>query len=104
MCTDLFNDEPNLPLTNPPAPALEKKGKAQEKQKGCVTDYYPPSPIYVGSYEEENTPTLVNNLIPRPTLKERGDTSKTMADRRNQIVIRDKENKQESDWDSKDSY
>ena len=38
---DLLNHEPNLPLINPSAPALEGKEKTQEKQKDCVTDYYP---------------------------------------------------------------
>ena len=37
---DLHNDEPNLPFTNPLAPAPEKKGKALEKQKDHVTNYY----------------------------------------------------------------
>ena len=40
----LLNDEPNLPFTNPPAQAPEKKGKTQDKQKDHVTDYYPPVP------------------------------------------------------------
>ena len=64
---DLLNDEPILLLTNHPAPALEEKEKTQENQYDHMTDYYPPSPIYVASYEEENAPTLVNNLIPKPT-------------------------------------
>ena len=34
-----------------------------------MTNYYPPGPMCVASYEEEDGPTLVNNLIPRPTLK-----------------------------------
>ena len=102
---DLLNDEPNLSLTNPPAPALEEKEKTQEKQKDHVTDYYPPSPIYVASYEKENTPSLVNNLIPKPISKEKKDTnkmeeSKTAEDRRNRIEIKDKEDELESDWDS----
>ena len=70
---DLLNDEPNLPLTNPPAPAPEKNKKTQEKQNDHVTDYYLPSPIYVASYEGE-APNLVNNLVPKPnpqTTKER---------------------------------
>ena len=100
---DLLNDEPNLSLTNPPAPAPEKRKGTRERKRLCDKQL-PPHPIYVASYKEKNTPTLVNNLIPRPTPEERRDTSKTMADRRNLMVIRGKEDKQESDWDSGYSY
>ena len=56
-------------------------------------------------YEEEDTSTLVNYLIPRPTPKGEKDTnktdeSKTAEDRRNRIEIRDEEDELESDWDS----
>ena len=69
-----------------------------------MTDYYAPSPVYVACYEED-TPNLVDNLVPKPTPKERRDTSKTeenktTADMRNLIEIRDKEDELESDWDS----
>ena len=40
-CVPVLNDEPNLSLTNLPAPAPEKKEKTQEKQKDHVTNYYP---------------------------------------------------------------
>ena len=67
-----------------------------------------PSPIYVASYEED-TPSLVDNLIPRPTTEGRRDTSKTegnknMVDRKHLIVIRDEEDELESDWDSECSF
>ena len=42
-----------------------------------MTNYYPPSPIYEASYEEEDALTLVNNLISRPTPKEKKDTNMT---------------------------
>ena len=60
-----------------PSPTLKSQPqmKSQEKQKYCITDYYPPSPIYVASYEED-TPNLVNSLIPQPTLKEHKDKTK----------------------------
>ena len=70
---DLLNDEPNLPHTNPPAPALEKKEKTRVT-KELVTDYYPLSPTYVAS-NEEDTPNLIENLIPRPTPKEQRKVS-----------------------------
>ena len=74
-----------------------------------MTNYYPPGPIYVASYEEEDVPTLVNNLIPRPTSEENKDTnkmkeSKTAEDKRNRIEIKDNEDELESDWDSDCSY
>ena len=60
-------------------------------------------------YEEEDAPTLVNNLIPRPTSEENKDTnemeeSKTAEDKRNRIEIKNKEDELESDWDSDHSY
>ena len=63
----------------------------------------------MASYEEEDAPTLVNNLIPRPTFDENKDTnkmeeSKTEEDKRNRIEIKDKEDELESDWDSDYSY
>ena len=64
---DLLNDEPNLSLTKPPAPALQKNEKTPEKQHDQDTSYYPPSPIHVASYEEEEAPNLIDNLIPQPT-------------------------------------
>ena len=50
----------------------------------------------MASYEED-APNLVNNLVPEPTPKEKRDTnkmeeSKTTADRRNLIEIKDKTN------------
>ena len=60
---DLLNDEHNLPLTNPPGPVPEEKEKTQEKQRDLMRKYYTPGPICVSSYEKEDGPTLVNNLI-----------------------------------------
>ena len=68
---DLINSKQNQPLShNPliPAPAEKRKNKRQKKEKKLVTDYYPPSPIYVPSYKEEAS-TLVKNLVPESTLK-----------------------------------
>ena len=50
----------------------------------------------MASNEEEDAPTLVNNLIPRPSSKENKDTnkmkeSKTAEDKRDRIEIKDKE-------------
>ena len=59
-----------------------------------MTNYYPPGPIYVASYEKEDVPTLVNNLIPRPTSEEntnKMEESKTAEDKRNRIEIKYKE-------------
>ena len=58
---------------------------------------------------EENAPTLVNNLVPKPTPKEKKDTnkmeeSKTAGDRRDLIEIKDEEDELELDWDLDDSY
>ena len=74
-----------------------------------MTNYYPPGSIYVASYDEEDAPTLVNNLIPRPTSEENKGTnkmgeSKTAEDKRNRIEIKDKEDELESDGDSDYSY
>ena len=83
----------------------EEKEKTQEKQRDLVRNYYPPGPIYVASYEEEDGPTLVNNLIPIQTSEENKDTNKmeksnTAEDKRNSTEIKDKEDESESDWDS----
>ena len=59
--------------------------------------------MYMASYEED-APNLVDNWIPKPTIKQqRGDTgnteeNKTTTDTRNLIGIRDKEDELESDW------
>ena len=97
-----------------PSPTLQpqpqkRKEKTQEKQRDLVTNYYPQGPIYVAGYEEEDAPTLVNNLIPRPTSEENKDTnkmeeSKTAEDKRNRIEIKDKEDEWEPDWGSDYSY
>ena len=62
----------------------------------------------MASYEVEDTPTLVNYLIPRPTPEENKDTNKTeeknAEDKRNRIEIKDEEDKLESYWDSDYSY
>ena len=60
------------------------------------------------SYEED-APTVVNNLVPEPTPKEKKDTnkieeSKTTEDRREVIEMTDEEDDLESDWDSDYSY
>ena len=74
-------------------PVTEEKeeNRRQEKDKDCVTHYFPPGPIYMASYEED-TPTLVNNLVPEPTPKEKKDTdkkeeNKTTEDRGDLIEI-----------------
>ena len=46
----------------------------------------------MASYEKEDAPTLVNNLLPRPTPEENKDTnkmeeSKTVEDKRHRIEI-----------------
>ena len=66
----LLNDEANLPLTNPPVSASEKKEKNLRETKRSCDRLLTPSPICMASYEED-TPNLVDTLIPRPTLKER---------------------------------
>ena len=66
----MINSKPCLPLTNPPTTAPEKKEKTQDKQKDQVTNYYPSSLIYIPSYEEEDAPNLVDNLIPMLTESE----------------------------------
>ena len=50
-----INTKPNSPLIDPLIPALEEKeeNKREEEGKHHATDYYPPSPIYVASYEED---------------------------------------------------
>ena len=62
----------------------------------------------MASYEE-NTPSLVNNLVPKPTPKEKKNTnkmeeSKTAEDRKDLIEIKDEEVELESDWDLDYSY
>ena len=106
--SDVINNKPNLPLPDPSVPALEENEKIQEKQKDHVTDYYPPSPMYVVSYEGDAS-TLVNNLIPEATPKEKKDRnkteeSKTTEDRRDLIEITCKEDDLDLDWDSDYSY
>ena len=67
--SDLINSKPNSALSHSPlvtAPAEKRENKRKEKVKDHVTHYYPPSPVYVASYEE-NAPTLANSLVPRPT-------------------------------------
>ena len=109
-CTPgLLDDESNLPLNNPPVPVPEEKEMMQEKQRDLVRSYYPPGPIYVASYEEEDGPTLVNNLIPKWTSEENEDTNKMeesniVEDKRNGIETKVKEDELESDRDSDYSY
>ena len=86
----------------------EEKEKTQEKQRDLVRNYYPPGPIYVATYEEEDGPTLVNNLIPIQIPEENKDTNKmeeshSAEDKRNSIEMKD-EDELESDWDSDYSY
>ena len=66
-----------------------------------MKNYYPPGPIYVANNEEEDAPTLVNNLIPRLNSEENKDTnkmeeSKTAEDKRKRIEIKDKEDELEN--------
>ena len=63
----------------------------------------------MASYEEEDAPTLVSNVIPRQTSEENKDTnkmeeSKTAEDKRNKIEIKDKEDELEPDLDLDYSY
>ena len=54
-------------------PIKEKEEKQREeegKELDPVTDYYPPSPMYTVSYEED-TPALVNNLVPEAAPEEK---------------------------------
>ena len=51
-----------------PSPTLQSQPeKRKRRQKGrerdLVTNYYPPGPTYVASYEVEDAPALLNNLI-----------------------------------------
>ena len=77
-----INTKPNSPLFNPlfPDPEEEEENKREVEEKDCTTDYYPPSPIYVVS-QEEDVPTLVNNLVPEPTPGEKKDTDRTEEDK-----------------------
>ena len=84
---DFINSKPNpSPSHSPLIPALEEKvmNKRQEKDKDCVTNYYPTSPIYVPIYEED-APTLVDILIPEPTPEEERN-----IDANRQIKTKDK--------------
>ena len=98
----LINSKPNPPLNNSPLiPALEQKkgeGKAKQKREQEKTilspNYYPPSPIYILNYKEEDAPTLVDSLVPKPTTGEKKDTDKIKGDkttenRRDLIKIKD---------------
>ena len=104
---DLINSKPIPSLSHSPlvpAPVEERENKRQVKQKDCVPGYYPPSPIYVASYDKD-APNQVNNLVPELTPKEKRNTnkkeeSKTTADRRDQIEIQDEKDDLKSDWDS----
>ena len=59
-----INTKPNSPLTDPLVPAYEeKKEDKREEEEDHATNYYPRSPIYMAS-NEEDAPTLVNNLVP----------------------------------------
>ena len=51
---------PHLPPIDPLIPTLEEKEekKREEEEKYHIADYYPPSLIYMVSYEEDAT-TLV---------------------------------------------
>ena len=51
----------------PSSPSPGREEKATRKQKDKVTDYYPPLPMYIANYEEEDAPSLVDNLVPRLT-------------------------------------
>ena len=67
------------------APEEKEKNQRQEKDKDCVTDYYPQSPIYMASYEED-AQSLVNSLVPEPTpqRKERYRSGRREQDYRRQ--------------------
>ena len=86
------------------------KKEKHKRNKNIVWQIITPQrPIYVASYVEENAPTLVNNLIPKPIPKEKKDAkkmeeSKTAEDKRNRIEIKDEEDELESDRDSDYSY
>ena len=51
---ELISTKPNSPLIDLLVPAQEEKekNKRKEKEKDHETEYYPPSSIYVASYEE----------------------------------------------------
>ena len=92
-------------------PSPRRQGREQEKkeeeEKDHVADYYPPSSIYMASYEVD-APTLVNNLVPELITGERKETDRTeedkaAEDRRDLIEITDKnrgEDNLNSDSDS----
>ena len=93
--------KPNSPLINPLVPALEEN-KRKEEDKDHARDYYPSSPIYVASHEED-APALVDNLVPELAPEEKKDTDKkgdkTTEDRRDLIEITDEEGNLDSDLD-----
>ena len=49
--------------------------EVQEKQN-FDPNYYPPSPMYVPSYEEE-PPALLKNLVPDPALEKTANTKQS---------------------------
>ena len=77
-----INAKPNSPFIDLLVPTPEEKGenKREEEGKDCTTDYYLQSPIYVAC-QEEDAPTLVNNLVPEATLEEKKDTDRTEEDK-----------------------
>ena len=62
----------NSPLFDPliPIPEKEKGGEEEGKELDHIADYYAPSPMYIAS-NEEDAPTLVNNLMPEATPEEK---------------------------------
>ena len=97
--------KPNSPLIDPlvPAPEEKEENMRQEEDKDCTTQYYPPSPIYMVS-NEEDVPTLLNDLVPEPAPTEKKDTNKTegdvaIEDRRDFTETTDKEDDLDSDLD-----
>ena len=57
--------EDALPLFDPSLPTPEEeKQKTEDKESDSMIDYYPPSPVYTMSYEEDD-PIIVNNLVLR---------------------------------------
>ena len=70
-----INVKPNSPLIDPLIPIPEK-----EEEKDHVTDYSSPSPIFMAICEED-TPTLVNNLVPKAIPGEKTDPDRTEEDK-----------------------
>ena len=54
-----------------PTPEKKKQEEEEEKKSDSMKDYYPPSPVYTPSYEED-AQAIVNNLVPTsvPVAKE----------------------------------